>query len=376
DIFRTHEIDHVIFENVADTFSYMAFFVCQHTGIRYCGVTTSRLPGRFTLTESPLDEALSIKKHLGAIEDHSLDIPQNIRDWCAGYIDNIDKITPDYMHFNNLDKTSLFSRYEISDKIRVSIGAFRHLFDDHLYAFKVGNPVNKRWQVFRRALARKFRVRRLHRYYGIPDSEDQYLLYPLHYHPEASTSILAGTYLDEYEVIRNIAFNLPAGVRLYVKDHISGFGLADDSFYESLVRLPNVRLLAPDLPTKDLIRKSLAVMTLTSTVGYEALLLGKRVFLYGRVFYELHPDVVRVTDPAALFDLFKEWLHKPLRTDREYNLRFVAAYYLSTIPGVLDPGGPDAPRLATEVYPRILSALTDTGAADTDHGTPRSSRST
>lgn len=357
EIVRQHAIECVIFENVSDAFSYTAFYVCQHLGIRYCGISGSRLPGRFTLTESPFGESRSVERNLDAINDGSLQVAKDTERWCADYLKNIDTITPDYMRFNNLDKTRLLSRYTTGDKLRVIAGSFRHLFDRHEYAFKIGNPLKRRWNIFTLALARKIRVRKLHRYYRDPDLEESFLLYPLHYHPESSTSVLAGTYLDEYEVIRNIAFNLPEGVRLYVKDHISGFGQATSAFYESIVRLPNVTLLSPWQPTKELIRRSLAVITLTSTVGYEALLLGRRVFLFGRVFYEFHPDVVRVTNPAALFDLFAAWLHRPLHSNREYNLRFVEAYYHSTLPGVFDPAGPGAPELAKAVYPCILKAI-------------------
>jgi hypothetical protein len=356
-LIKNRGINCVIFENVSDTFSYMAYLVCRHNGIRYCGITSSRLPGRFSITENPLDEFLDIENKLHAISSGLCPVPDDVKVWCREYLSNLDRITPDYMKFNKLDSTSLFSRYGMSDRLRVLAGSFRFMFADHKYAFKVGNPLNKRWQIFRRALARNLRVRRMHRYYKMPNAGDRYLLYPLHYHPESSTSVLAGTYLDEYEVIRNIAFNLPEGVRLYVKDHLSGSGQSEDSFYESIVRLPNVRLLPPDLPTKELIRKSLAVITLSSTVGYEALLLGKRVFLYGRVFYEFHPDIVRISNPASLFEIFKEWLDKPLRADGEYNQRFVEAYYLTTAPGILDLAGPDAARLACDVYPALADAL-------------------
>src|SRR5690606_36008536 len=121
--------------------------------------------------------------------------------------------------------------------------------------------------------------------YENPPHTEKYILYPLHYHPEASTSVLAGTYLDELAVIKNISFSLPHGVKLYVKDHVSAYGYPSLEFYEKLKNLPNVRLLSPFENTKILIARSCAVITLTSTVGYEALLMGKRVFLYGRVFY-------------------------------------------------------------------------------------------
>ena len=158
----------------------------------------------------------------------------------------------------------------------------------------------------------------------------------MHFHPESSTSILAGTYLDEYEVIRNIAFNLPEGVRLYVKDHISAWGYPSLDFYRRVSRLPNLRLLGPNEPTKLLIKASAGVITLTSTVGYEALILKTRVYLYGRVFYEFHKGVIRVENPAKLYDLLSANMNQPIDWDDDYNNDFVCAYYQSTLSGPLN----------------------------------------
>jgi len=172
-------------------------------------------------------------------------------------------------------------------------------------------------------------------YSAIPEGE-KFILYPLHFHPESSTSILAGTYLNEFEVIQNIAFNLPQGVKLYVKDHVSAYGYPEFELYKKLKKLPNVRVLSPHAPTKNLIKASLAVITLTSTVGYEALLLGKRVFVFGNVFYRFHKNVVQIANPSDLFNLFIKYLDNPPEIERHYNMQFVAAYYYSTEPGSLN----------------------------------------
>jgi len=89
---------------------------------------------------------------------------------------------------------------------------------------------------FLRYICSRFKVGLVKRLYQAPVEGEQFLLYPMHFHPESSTSILAGTYLDEYEVIRNIAFSLPEGVRLYVKDHISAWGYPALDFYRRIKR--------------------------------------------------------------------------------------------------------------------------------------------
>jgi CDP-glycerol glycerophosphotransferase (TagB/SpsB family) len=158
----------------------------------------------------------------------------------------------------------------------------------------------------------------------------------LHFHPESSTSVLSGNNLDEYDVIRSIAFNLPEGTTLFVKDHKSAWGYPPLKFYQKLKRLPNVKVLSPDEPTKQLIKKSIGIITLTSTVGYEALLLEKPVILLGRVFYESHKNVFILKSREDIFSALNNVLSRVPEDTTIYNQQFVQAYWLSTHEGTLN----------------------------------------
>ncbi|MFH4233908.1 capsular biosynthesis protein, partial [Acinetobacter baumannii] len=59
----------------------------------------------------------------------------------------------------------------------------------------------------------------------ICSSKERFYIYPIHFHPESSTSVLAPEYTNEYSNIINIANNLPFGTYLYVKDHKSAKGV-------------------------------------------------------------------------------------------------------------------------------------------------------
>lgn len=331
-----HKVNVVLYENVSNAFAHFAFFVCKEHNIYYCGVGGSRLPGRFSISSDPLNDHVEIEKLTNKIQAGEIVVEPAVKEWCENYLNNIDSITPDYMKSNGLDNTNVFLKYLKLEKFKKIWRAIGHINDDHLHSFQIGNPLNISWQMFKRACARKVKTMLMRRKYDTAKSSEHFLLYPMHFHPESSTSILAGSYLNEYEVIKNIAFNLPQGLVLYVKDHISAWGYPSLGFYEKVLGLPNVRLLAPTAPTKQLIKDSVAVVTLTSTVGYEALLLNKRVFLYGHVFYKFHPGVVQVVNPSGLFELFEFELKRNLDFDKKYNLDFLAGYYLATIKGGLN----------------------------------------
>jgi len=356
-IISERNVKYVLYENVSNTFSYLAWIVCQQNNLKYIGVGGSRLPGRFSITSDPLNDnaAADIFEQ---INSGSIEISEEVLAWCDDYLNNIEHIVPDYMKINGLDNTGLFAKYFKTETLKKLRKTAKYIFDDPYYAFQTGNPFFTYLGLFKRNLYRKVKLQFLKNYYDNVVEGERYLLYPMHFHPESSTSILSGSYLDEYEVIRNIAFNLPEGVKLYVKDHISAWGYPSIEFYHKLQKLPNVRVLHPNAPTKVLIKNSLAVITLTSTVGYEALLLGKKVFLFGRVFYEFHKNVVKISSPTELFNLFLTHLDNNTITEREYSLRFLASYYLSTYQGSLNLMLKDelAKEKANELYVNIFHA--------------------
>ncbi|MDD2367412.1 MAG: hypothetical protein PHN84_14765 [Desulfuromonadaceae bacterium] len=358
-IITKNNISHILYENISNTFAYYAYIVSQEKGAKYCGLMMSRLPGRFCILSAPQAEHIDITHTISRIESGDIVVDESIKKIANEYLDNIETFVPDYMRFNNLENVSIISKYAKIEKFKKIITSFKYLNKDHTFSFQLGNPFLMSWSMFKRTVARKFKTIKVKKKYSEPDLQATFILYPLHFHPESSTSVLSGTYLDEYEVIRNIAFNLPQGVQLYVKDHKSAWGYPRLDFYKKIIRLPNVRLLAPTAPTKKLIKACQAVITLTSTVGYEALLMGKRVFLYGSVFYQQHPGVVRVENPSKLFDLFMCHLNRPCGWDRKFNKRFVSAYYLCTYAGVLNlmSDAKAAERLASDTYPQVKNFI-------------------
>ncbi len=352
-----HSIDAILYENVSNAFAHYAFIVSQRHGVEYCGIGSSRLPGRFSITSDPLKD-WGPRQHFEAILSGNLEIDEATRSWCDDYLRNLEATTPDYMRSNGLSDINLLARYLRKDRFETIGTLLRHARMDGRHAFQIGNPVRHYFNLFKRNVARKFRARWLKTYYQPVVQGDKYLVYPLHFHPESSTSVLAGAHLNEYEVIRNIAFNLPAGITLYVKDHLSAYGYPSKDFYRRLKKLPNVRVIAPEEPAKTLVKNSAGVITLTSTMGYEALLLGKTVFLYGSVFYEHHKNVIKVGNPANLFELIRSTIDKA-SPDNSYNINFIAAYYLSTKPGslnlMLKP--PASEKMADDVYPEVVRHL-------------------
>ena len=121
--------------------------------------------------------------------------------------------------------------------------------------------------------------------------DEKYILFPLHVTPEASLLGNDPELADQFSLIKNISMNLPAGVKLYVKDHPHqevGLGLNYD-FYRKLATLPNVRLFGKRCPLNAkaiyMDPGCLAVSVISGTIGLEAALELVPVFVFGHPIY-------------------------------------------------------------------------------------------
>lgn len=124
------------------------------------------------------------------------------------------------------------------------------------------------------------------------DPVEKYFFYPLHLEPEAVVLYHShGIYQNQVKLIQNIAGQLPPETWLYVKDHPHDIGYRDAEDYAKLKAVPNIRLLDAKIAGREVIRYAQGVITLTGTAGFEALLLGKQVYTFGKTFYSTSPRV-------------------------------------------------------------------------------------
>ncbi|MBU0532284.1 hypothetical protein KKB44_02200 [Candidatus Micrarchaeota archaeon] len=115
---------------------------------------------------------------------------------------------------------------------------------------------------------------------------EKFFLYPLHFQWEAQIT-LREPFLNQLKFAKQISKFLPHNTFLYVKIH-PHWKNADQDILPSfdLSRESNVRLIGPKEKTIDLIKKSLGVIVTNSTVGYEALALGKPLVVTGHEVYK------------------------------------------------------------------------------------------
>ena len=139
----------------------------------------------------------------------------------------------------------------------------------------------------------------------------RYVFFPLHTEPERSLQLLSPENFFQLSTIASVARDLPADVFLVVKEHLFAVGRRPQDFYDQIRSFKNVIFLDASERGIDIVRNSAAVVTITSTVGLEAGLMGKQVICFGQHnFFNILPHV-HVVETAqevrsALHDALKQ----------------------------------------------------------------------
>lgn len=129
-----------------------------------------------------------------------------------------------------------------------------------------------------------------------PIEGEPYVYMPLHLVPESTTYCMAPFWINELSLIEAVSKSLPAGWRLYVKEHQAMLGERSMDFYRHVKRIPNVRLVRFNFydDPKPWIEKAKAVITITGTSAYEAALLGKPAYVFGDASFTVIKGITRV----------------------------------------------------------------------------------
>ena len=191
-----------------------------------------------------------------------------------------------------------------------------------------------------------------------PVDGEPYVLFPIHFQPEASTLVQAPYYLDQAALIEDISKSLPAGYRLYVKEHLTNRGRRPLRFYRRIKDTFGVRLLGPDVDTWSLIQNASAIAVITGTMGWEGLLFKKPVVTFGDVFYNMYSGVHRagLQPKDRWFEIFDQAIHRHTH-DEALLLKLVSAIQQTSRPGFMKNPNTFEDVLEPENVAQIADAL-------------------
>jgi hypothetical protein len=145
----------------------------------------------------------------------------------------------------------------------------------------------------------------------------KYVYFPMHKEAELAQTFQATQWYDQRNTIRVLASMLPFGYRLLVREHRFNYGQRPTRFYRQTAQIPNVVLIDPFDSQFKYLRHAELVVTENGSSGWEGLLLGRRVMLLSRTFYDGAGLGVTVSDPERLNATLLETLAKPAVANAE-----------------------------------------------------------
>jgi Capsule polysaccharide biosynthesis protein len=184
-----------------------------------------------------------------------------------------------------------------------------------------------------------------------------FLYFPLHVTDDFKVKRVIPHCVDQAYLIEMVADMLPQGVDLVLKEHPVSIGRNPVSFLRRLTRRENVHLVDPQMSSHELIRRSRAVVVISSTVGLEALLHGRPVLTMGQPFYSGY----RVTVDVDSFRELPQSIQRVMdfAPDRERTLQVLHAMMRSTLagkPASVDPSPENTSALARSLEVRAREA--------------------
>lgn len=319
--------DIVVFTAVGAIGSILLYTIAKRKGIRTLNIRGTRIESGHLISEhyslfTELDRVTPTKENMDAARA----FVREFREKPAPYtnIDSISEKPPTRSrHFSFLSP----------QKITATLAWQWKLWTRYLRsASRNDYSTIKPWHMVLDRIRRKSRI--LIGYedlYEKPSREEKYAYFPLHMEPEVATMLFTPVFNDQLWVIKQVARTLPVGYKLYVKEHVAMFGYRTRAFYRELKKIPNVKLMSPSLSSFLLIREAQLVVTLTSTVGWEAVLLQKPVITFGDVFYNALSGVRRCHDIEGLPHLIRVQLDSFVHNEEEL-IQFIGRIYHESVP--------------------------------------------
>tara|TARA_B100000029_G_scaffold507430_1_gene592029 strand:+ start:10243 stop:11790 length:1548 start_codon:yes stop_codon:yes gene_type:complete len=320
---------------------YLAYLYAKSRGIPYLNIRTVRINNNMVYADHVSEPSTRIKQ---AYQNNQLkDFPSSITEQAKEVYQNIKNHTGTYEGITIQRKQSLadvlikllkkLSRIHriphlITTELKIKYGNFQDIHDPGvikpaLYESLV-KPILKMYI--------EFKLKKL--YLRVNNLEhENYCFFPLHLEPERILLISARYFMNQIEVIRNIAQSLPTGMILLVKEHPKGFGRRPLGYYKKLLNIPNVRLMSPYTSSELIVQHSKIVSTIAGTVGWEAILREKPVVIFGPTVYEFLPDtmVYKIQDTANTSNHIKNLLSN-YNFDENSIIKYIAASLNESIP--------------------------------------------
>jgi len=313
-----HNIKVIFSELIIGLDDSVLYAVAKSLNIKYISIRSSRvIPGAVfcdPYTELPLDF------NVNDSDIHMFDLAVSSISSIAGRLKHI---PPHYMKRTkrsiSLSDTHYLYKFFVS------------LFDSRIPIFSARNT----YSIARKLKFRLYKIFNsftVRHFYSslfvnkLPQNKS-YFVFPLQYEPEATSSVRSYPFIDQISLIKDIVKILPPNVYLVVKEHLGNEGYRKYTDYLDLYYLPNVLLVSRSFDTSLLLSACEGVVTLNSTMGFEALCMGKPVASFGTGFWTPLSFVYSCSAVSDLNHFFVDYRNFDLSANFDEFSSYLAAYF-------------------------------------------------
>lgn len=142
------------------------------------------------------------------------------------------------------------------------------------------------------------------------------ILYPMHEDPEAKLLYFDPNTPSQHHILQEIAKNIPLDCLLAVKEHPLQPGHLMRIEYQDLKRRnSNIIFLPAEINTCELYSRVHSVITVSGSVGWEALINNIPVIVLSDVFYDTHPSVINIKLFSDLKKIYSNTFSLPKNED-------------------------------------------------------------
>lgn len=327
-IFAEHEFKAFLSEPVALFTTHVIFYFCQKNGVKPLLWCNTYFADNFYFANET-----NISKPVGKAV-RSAEDTLRLHNAISTYVDEIseDRTGPIYHHSFSKQKEKPLQYFEQrkgksplvlktgwhSRIIQIArlIRSFGHrLFLRQSGDFMTAGAVREHWFYLKCLFVGK------KPYDTVPQEySDKNVVYPLQYEPEASLLYFAPYIVDQQSFIETVLKALPDDRILWVKEHPNQFGALGTNGWRKLKRkYGNLRFIHGRQNGRELIKRCSLAITIASTMGMDALIMGRRVLVAGDVFFEGFTGAIKVQSYQELAYALNEQSNYDLQKNKEAN---------------------------------------------------------
>ncbi len=275
--------------SVSNSSSMLFYSFCRYYKINFITAMTSRFKNYFYFADDLFYSNFRIKKKYLLYKNKKK------------FSSKTNKLFKEIKYSENLSSDSIYAKKNLNFLRKTN---FFHLFNfvkfffKHLllsillkFNFKYNFLVNTKEYVFLQPVLDNWKkylsIIYLKNKFNYKKLNKKYIYYPLHLLPEYSTQLKGNNFMNQLYLIETLSKNIPIGYELFVKEHPSSIEshARSTTFYKTIEKFPNVKILDFSLPSKKIIKNASLVVVLDGTTAIEAILLGVPVLCMSTFIY-------------------------------------------------------------------------------------------